>query len=260
VVSTAQAAELATVMGQRVTVGQYSGGGFGEVALNGAVYGLQQDIAGKLAAVLAPECALEPTEADLDSYFANSRAVAARAVARRGAIATPPSAPIPEGARVAGVVRVTADHHIAASEEAVTPQQEATARQQIGAWKLAHCVQQHYGGETFFHPQAQFERLGGPPRGMSLLGLRPIGALARLFRDAQAKGMLAFAKPDIERRFYKRLEDPGFDNIKDDAGAVAFLATPPWAAVAESKEGGTSDTVVPAPNPSETPVPNPPGA
>ncbi|NEX95203.1 hypothetical protein, partial [Caulobacter sp. 17J65-9] len=79
--SSAEAADLATVMGQPVTVAQYSGGGFGEVAVNKAVYALQLDIAGKLAAVLAPECVLEATEADLDAYFAQSRSAAAAAVA-----------------------------------------------------------------------------------------------------------------------------------------------------------------------------------
>ncbi|NEX93523.1 hypothetical protein, partial [Caulobacter sp. 17J65-9] len=159
----------------------------------------------------------------------------------RGAAAAPAASPAPERARIVGMVRVEGNR-IVVSEQAATAQQEDQARSQVRDWKLAHCAQQHYGGDTFFHPAAQLVKAEGrpEPRGPALRGLRPIGALARLFRDAQAKGLLSFATQDIERRFFDRLEKPYFDNIKDDAGAVAFLASPPWESAAEVKAGAAA--------------------
>lgn len=207
-----------------------------------------RDVAVKdLAAILMPDCTIEATQADLDAFYPYWRGALARESDRLAEMGVKPGEAearlatagfrIPERVPAAEMAKIDAGF----------PGAELVAKAVIRKWRIDHCLQATFGGDRFFSnmvgrsgewpvgPQVGWWSDGGE-RAMAVpsLVLEPLTARGRFFRAAEARGLLSFRNPADAAYFFQRYEGARYDTVKDDAVALAFLATAPWAGGAPS--------------------------
>lgn len=202
-----------------------------------------RDVAVKdLAAILMPDCTIDATQADLDAFYPYWRGALAREADRLSEMGVKPGEA--EARFAAAGFRVP--ERVPAAEmakvDAGLPGAEFRARAVIRNWKIDHCLQATFGGDRFF--SVMVDRGGewpvgpqvawwseGEERAMAVpsLTLEPLTARGRFFRAAEARGLLSFRNPADAAYFFQRYEGERYDTMKNDAAALAFLATAPWA-------------------------------
>lgn len=196
----------------------------------------------ELAATLMPDCPIEATQADLDAFYPYWRSALAREADRLAEMGVKPGEA--EAMIAASGFRVA--ERVPAAEmakvDAALPGAEFRARAVIRNWKIDHCLQTTFGGDRFFSNKVGLggEWPVGPQvawwsesdeRAMAVpsLTVEPLTARGRFFRAAEVRGLLSFRNPADAAYFFQRYEGERYDTMKNDAAALSFLATAPWA-------------------------------
>ena len=209
-----------------------------------------------LAPAVIPQCDITPSKDDMAQFYAFWRTVVQEEIDERKAMGWPAADFDDEKQRSQmrqmGIVylrqyKLAELAHVGPD----MPHADEAVAHQIILWKALHCVVEAYRGDKFFTMNGSAS-MGMPwPYGTILhafghdaipvdpettkayllpdmTDLEPLDALGRFFRDAQAKGLLAFADKATEKYFFERYEGDYFYDMTDTSKAHTWFHTPPW--------------------------------
>jgi hypothetical protein len=209
-----------------------------------------------LAPTIMPSCDIAASKEDVDKFYAFWRFAVQEEIDQYNASGRPLVDPNEEkqrlqmkqfGMTILRQYQLPELAHIGPE----MPNADEAVVHQIKIWKALHCVVEKYDGKKFFTNNGT-SRMGmnwpydtilstfghdlipvDPEkteayRLPNMLDIEPLDALGRFFREAEAKGDLAFPDENAEKYFFQRYESDYFYDMTDVSKARAWFHTPPW--------------------------------
>lgn len=205
-----------------------------------AINSTRMDRLRAVAPQMLPDCRVAASDSELKDFFALWRTVAGTQRVQMEKIdawraAHPSPAPALKSAPEVSLRTLE-------SVDANLPGAEAAARRQIETWHLLRCADAAFHGTKYFHA-IEYATIGPGHipvafahvpdsetvmRVPDMKAIEPLDALGKLFRAAQAKGLLSFAHESEEFYFFSRYETDYLVNARESDMTRSWFQTPPW--------------------------------